>query len=541
MVLLKKHIVKISLLLIVLSTGLLCFYAVRNYGSNTASPQSRMETRNLVPGEGNGAETRNPPQGERNQRNRPPGMANQLPEGQPDFNSAQQRTAPPNGRVMGGITGAGIKYSPQIVTYSVIFLALFIAAYYFLIRKKVKIDPGHERILIFTLLCAGLLLRISAATLTDGHPFDMSLFKNWATAAANNLFQVYASSRSSDYPPLYMYILFLIGKAAGIQAMSPYYPLLLRLPSIVADIATSYLIYRLAVKYLSREISVLVSAFYIFNPAVFINSTFWGQVDSFFTLIVASSFYMLSEKKIGLSSALFTAAVLMKPQGIIFLPVLFFELIRGKSFKNFLTAGASALSTAFVIILPFALNKSALWIFKLFSNTMAEYPYASVNAFNFFSLIGKNYVKDATAAFLLSYHDWGMIFIVLVTAFSWFIYIKGNSGAFASAAALCQIAGVFMFSTRMHERYLFPAVALSILAFIYLKDKRLLLLSAGFSATVYINTHVVLFETSRGINSISFSPVLMITAFLNVLLFVYLVKVLFDIAVKKRLSTCENH
>jgi len=320
--------------------------------------------------------------------------------------------------------------------------------------------------------------------------------------------------------------------------MSPYYTLLLRLPSIVADIATAYLIYRLAGKYLSREISILLSAFYAFNPAVMINSTFWGQVDSFFTFIVVSSLYMLSEKKIGLASALFTAAVLMKPQGIIFLPVLFFELVRGKSFKSFLTAAAFALGTAAMIILPFALSKDALWIFKLFSNTMGEYPYASVNAFNFFSLIGKNYAKDATTMFLLSYHNWGMIFIVIITAFSWFIYIKGNSRAFAFAAALLLIAGVFVFSTRMHERYLFPAVALSILAFIYLKDKRLLLLSAGFSSTVYINTHLVLFETSKGINFVSFNPVLIIASLLNVLLFFYLVKVLFDIAVKKKTYAC---
>ncbi|MCG9968236.1 glycosyltransferase family 39 protein [Pelotomaculum terephthalicicum JT] len=534
MMFLKKHILKISLLLILISSGLLCFYSLRSYSGNAASRQSGMETRNFLPGERSGAETGNALPGE---RNRPPGMANQLPEGQPNIDSTQ-RTAPPNGRMRGGITGAGIKYSPQLIAYAAVFLAVFVAAYYFLVRKKVKIRPGHERILIFTMLGAGLLLRISAATLTDGHPFDMSLFKNWATAAAHNLFQVYASSRSSDYPPLYMYILFLAGKAAGVQAMSPYYTLLLRLPSIVADIATAYLIYRLAGKYLSREISILLSAFYAFNPAVMINSTFWGQVDSFFTFIVVSSLYMLSEKKIGLASALFTAAVLMKPQGIIFLPVLFFELVRGKSFKSFLTAAAFALGTAAMIILPFALSKDALWIFKLFSNTMGEYPYASVNAFNFFSLIGKNYAKDATTMFLLSYHNWGMIFIVIITAFSWFIYIKGNSRAFAFAAALLLIAGVFVFSTRMHERYLFPAVALSILAFIYLKDKRLLLLSAGFSSTVYINTHLVLFETSKGINFVSFNPVLIIASLLNVLLFFYLVKVLFDIAVKKKTYAC---
>lgn len=369
----------------------------------------------------------------------------------------------------------------------------------------------------------------------EGHPFDINIFKSWATAAANNLFQVYSNARSIDYPPLYIYILFIIGKIASLPTMSPYFTLLLKLPSIVADIATSYLIYKLARKYLALEISIILSSFYIFNPAVFINSTFWGQVDSFFTFIVISAVFMLSEKKIGFASALFTAAVMMKPQGIIFLPVLFFELVREKSLSSFLKAIVFALSTAVIIILPFSLHNDVLWIFKLFSNTVSEYPYASVNAFNFYSLIGKNYISDGSVLFLFSYHSWGMAFIVMITALAWFIYIKGNSRAFAFAVALLQIAGVFIFSTRMHERYLFPAAALSILAFIYLGDRRLLFLSAGFSFTIFVNTHVVLFATSGGIHSISFSPALIITSVVNMLLFGYLVKVLFDIAARKRI------
>ncbi|KJR45560.1 putative membrane protein [Desulfosporosinus sp. I2] len=81
----------------------------------------------------------------------------------------------------------------------------------------------------------------------------------------------------------------------------------------------------------------------------------------------------------------------------------------------------------------------------------------------------------------------------------------------------------------MHERYLFPAVALSILSFIYLRDKRLMLLAAGFSTTIYINTHFVLYETLSGINSISYSPILIVTSLLNVFLFVSLIKVLYEI------------
>ncbi len=212
MVAFKKHILKISLLLILLSAVFLCVYTIWNYHSNTAPTQSRTRPHNSLSSE----------------RNRLPDIPNQTPRGQFTKLNSTQHMAPPNGRMWGGIASAGTKYAPQLISYSIIFLFAFIAAYYIFIYKKVNIHPGHERVLILTLLCVGLLLRISSSTLMDGHPFDINTFKSWATTAANNLFQVYSNSRSSDYPPLYIYILLIIGKIASVPAMSPYFTLLLQ-------------------------------------------------------------------------------------------------------------------------------------------------------------------------------------------------------------------------------------------------------------------------------------------------------------------------
>ncbi len=539
----KQHKLGIVLLLVLLAAGSLCIYAVWRDG-NAAVIQNRSGPENSLPGDMNrrpeipdqssGGQFPHPnltAKPDRTSSPGPPPNANQ---------ETTQQTAPPGGRLPVGTAKAnasGVKCAPGLVAYAAIFLGLFLAGYWLLINKKVRVHPGDEAMLIVGLLGIGLLLRISAATLMEGHPFDIGLFKMWATAAANNLPRFYSNSGSCDYPPLYIYVLFLIGRIASLPALSPYFTLLLKLPSMAADIATAYLVYRLARKYHTPEIGIMLAAFYAFNPAVVINSIFWGQVDSFFTLMVVASLCLLAENRIGLAAALFATAVMMKPQGIIFLPVLGFELIRQKSFRKILGAMVCALSTALVITLPFSLNNGVLWIFRLFANTLSEYPYASVNAFNLFGLLGANYRSDAATLFLFSYHAWGLIFIVMITALAWFIYVKGNSRAFAPAAALLLIAGVFIFGARMHERYLFPAVALAILAFIYLGDRRLLLPALGFSATSYVNTQVVLFETLRGINAASYGPALIGASVLNVLLFTYLVKVLFDIAVLKKNCT----
>jgi len=466
---------------------------------------------------------------------------NPLPGGQFQPSEASQNTAPSHGNRPSGMTNvsggrsanANSNYSLQIIVYAIVFLPLFLAAYYMVTNKKVKIQPGHVKILILTILGVGLLLRIPMALLITGHPFDLTTFKNWATTAANNFSQFYQGRNASDYPPLYIYMLFVIGKIGSITALTPFFTLLLKLPSIVADIATAFLIYKLAKKYLAVEMSLLLAAFYTFNPAVLINSTIWGQVDSFFTLIIVAALVVLTEKKIDLATVLFTAAILMKPQGIIFLPVLFFELIRLKTLRSWLKVLIPGIVTALVLVLPFSLNTNGLWIFKLYASTLGEYPYASVNAFNFFSLLGANFTKDASTLLVFSYHSWGLIAIVLITVFSWFLFIKGNSRIYASAVALLLIDGVFTVSSRMHERYLFPAVALSILAFIYLRDKRLLLLAVGYSVTSYINTHFVLFETQSGINSVAYGPILIVTSLFNVFLLIYLIRVLYDLVMRE--------
>lgn len=516
----KNNWLKASLLLILLASGILCIYTVGKYHDNSGSGRVAMTQSNANPV----------------QPKTQDGMRSQSPGGQ-FSGQGGGRTAPEGGASFQNTgTGGNTSLGNGLLIYAGIFLIICCAVWYLAVRQKIKIDPEQAKWVILTIFAAGLLLRLAAATLMAGYSSDISLFRNWASSAANNLFQVYSSGRKADYPPLYMYVLYVIGKLGSLPVLSGYYTLLLKLPSMLADMLTAGLLYRAARKYLTLELSILLAAFYIFNPAIVINSTFWGQVDSFFTLIVAAAVWALTEKKVGLAGSLFSAAILMKPQGIIFLPVLGFELIRQKDLKGWLKAVAGGLATAVVVVLPFAVHYTPSWILSLYSQTIGEYPYASVNAFNLFSLLGANFKSYELPWMFLNYHIWGMIFIVLVTAYTWFIYAKARNIALIPVAALLQIAGVFTLATSMHERYLFPAAALAVLAGIYLRDKRLFILAIGFSTTIFINTQAILFGTMRGSNFTSYSPVMVITSLANILLLVYLGKILFDLASVHKIS-----
>ena len=101
------------------------------------------------------------------------------------------------------------------------------------------------------------------------------------------------------------------------------------------------------------------------------------------------------------------------------------------------------LVTCIVIILPFSFNQKPLWIFELFFNTSEGYKYASLNAFNFFSLIGKNLVSDSEIFFIFSYNTWGYIFLVLICfGITPLLYFKSKNSSIVYLASLIQATGL---------------------------------------------------------------------------------------------------
>ncbi len=422
------------------------------------------------------------------------------------------------------------KYLPSFIAYTVMFFIIFISVLLLILYKKMKISKENVHVIIIGILVIGFLLRTASALIIDGQSFDISVFRGWANAAASNLLKVYENKTSVDYPPLYLYVLYVIGKLSKISIIGNYYPLILKLPSIITDILSGYLIYKISKTRVSKEIGIILEAAYIFNPAILINSTIWGQVDSFFTLLIMLALFFLSEAKIIPSTIFFALAVLMKPQGIIFLPILLFAYIKGRGIKTIFKSLLTGIITGLIVIIPFSMTQGTIWIFKLYISEASEYPYATDNAFNFYSLIGANHTNYFSTFFIFDYHTWGMIAIVLVTILSGYIYMEGKDKSAIFIAALVEIVGVFNFSVGMHERYMFTAVAISILAYIYFKDRRLLVLSAIFTLTIYVNTQGAL----NGVSVIGYTPVLILISLMNVLGFVYLVKVAIDLVVKKK-------
>ncbi len=387
---------------------------------------------------------------------------------------------------------------------------------------------------LILLLAGAALLRIALAATTRGYAADITTFSAWAAHAAEGLTSFYSPGFFADYPPGYIYLLWLVGKlrlVIGLDFDTPSFLVLLKLPAILADCATAWLFFRLSQRFWSGNTSLAVAALYAFNPAVILDSAVWGQVDSVLTLPIMLGVLLLETNPAGAGAA-FAVALLIKPQALIFapLPLLWFgvRLLRRdrQTMAELFLFSGMAIVTFCLGILPFAVNESPGWIISKYGSTLASYPYATLNAYNLFALTGANLAPLGERLLLIPYGVWGNIFIVLIVLYSTAVMLRGRESSRLWYLPLFLSASVFVLAAKMHERYLFPALALALGSHIISRDRWTILLFAGFSTTQFLNAAHVLALSQLGVFGVPrLDPLLLTVSLTNLLLWFLLVRV----------------
>lgn len=428
-----------------------------------------------------------------------------------------------------------------IMMWSAAFSLLFAWLYQKMIRQSHPLDRRNfYEHWIGVALAAGFLLRIWIGLTVRGYETDMNTFMGWAQhAVARGLAGFYTEGIFADYPPGYIYVLYILGLIRdwfGWDFGTPGAMLLFKLPAIVADIVAGYLVYRAAHHKFGSKLGLALSMLYLFNPAVIVNSAGWGQADAFYVLFLISSLTALSERRLERSAIWFAIAAIIKPQTFIFTPVWLLALIYFRSWRRTavsLLLGAAVFS---LLALPFFWNNGGVsGLIDLYKTTLASYPYASVNAFNLYALFGHNWAPLDHRWLLLSFRTWGTLFILGAVAYACYIFLRkrGRDLSKLYFIALSLIAIMFVLGTKMHERYMFPALLLCLFSFIQSRDRRLLYVFLGFSLTQFINVAYVLGYLNLG-TSPDDDGILLLCSLTNVCLLVYMLYLGFQIYVRRR-------
>jgi predicted membrane-bound dolichyl-phosphate-mannose-protein mannosyltransferase len=384
-----------------------------------------------------------------------------------------------------------------------------------------RLDPGA---LLTTILVLGLFLRvfIAAGLLPQsGFSIDTGDFTAWAQRMASvGPEHFYEEGYFADYPPGYLYVLWLLGTVGGWLAPLAGHDVtsgIVKVPGILADVAVAWLLFVIARRWgpqllggrwaalTGERLGIAAATIYVFNPGTIFNSAVWGQIDSVGTLVLLATIYALARGWTEAAALGAVVALLVKFQFAFLVPVVAAVGLKrhlwGRSSDpslarrdplRVLTSLAVGVVGLTVLMLPFGMvlyaplaggdPRGLLGILPepdptrsligKFVEAAGTYTGLSVNAFsmwrNPWSGLGDTlHWGDDTGAVLslagfeLTWQFVGTLLFAVAAALAIWIAVRRDDLRGILLAALVLAIAFFVLPTRVHERYLFPALALA--------------------------------------------------------------------------------
>jgi Gpi18-like mannosyltransferase len=288
---------------------------------------------------------------------------------------------------------------------------------------------------------------------------DLLLIRAWYDFLLENGYRGLANAEFSNYPPAYLYLLYLATLTSA--WLNPF--IALKLIPATFDILSAFAVYKIArVKY-NDDRPIFFAALFFLLPTVIFNSSGWGQIDSLYGSFLLLCFYLLlMERPLGAMLA-FGGAFSFKAQTVFLLPFLGIMFLRKRiDWHHFLVVPLVYL----ILALPAALlGRDWRSILLLYAGQADQFKQLSRNAPNLYSFIPNEFFHPI-------FEIGTGIFIVSMLAWAWINYrakppVTQNQLALTALASA--ILTVFLLP-KMHDRYFYPADLFAFVAVIFLPE-----------------------------------------------------------------------
>ena len=340
--------------------------------------------------------------------------------------------------------------------------------------RAISKAKSFKYLLSLTWLLA-ILVRIYLTTL-PAQPYDIGTYQAWGNLMGKLGPVDFFASTWSDYLPLPIYLFAAISRLATFLHFT--FPLVFKLFFSAIELGLIVWITRLTK-------SKLLPFLLLLSPALILDTSWWGQTDSFPALIILLSFLLFkrelskpnkksrSNKSLYLSATLTSLAISFKPIVALTLPV-FMILYLASPHRPKLTKIVLAIFLAALLFLLPALfvNPNPIHALQfLIDKTLEQastYPYTSINAFNFWNIRStlQTWPPDNQLLLGLSLQSWGYLIFALLSLNTLRMWHKAKWNKKHAPRVIATILAIFFtFTTRMHERHLLfalPFLALSV-------------------------------------------------------------------------------
>lgn len=361
----------------------------------------------------------------------------------------------------------------------------------------------------------------------------------WALGMQEGVFSCYRNIEKLNYPPLFPALLTFVSPLVAFAQREGSRELLMlgiKLIPILFDVGTLLALYFCLEKE-SKKKALLAAAIWAVNPVTFFNCAFWGQADSMLAFFIVLTFFAFQKKRPVIGTVFFVLGCLAKLQMLYLAPVvlceLFFRYRPGKA-ASALGAGVAVGAAGW---LPFMIGSGEAWLpFHIYFGGFGQYSTVNMYAYNFYGAPFLLNTSEEAQIFTfggLTYAQISLFFTVLLVIFVFFSYWYARKKRIAVPAALIAMLymnGMFMLTTKQHERYQIPVMVLAALCWLFLKEKRFRLPFAALLVLPFMNEACGLFHVQLGawFHTGVFLPMLVVCSILNGLLFFYMLYLYFS-------------
>ncbi|MBR2942414.1 MAG: glycosyltransferase family 39 protein, partial [Clostridia bacterium] len=394
---------------------------------------------------------------------------------------------------------------PLVIGAALIYLAIAAAIVQICLRPRNGLQADGVTgagLALLSILMLGFIVRYLLALGIEGYGVDMGCFSAWAgKMASGGPMNFYEEGYFCDYPPAYMLVLGAIGliaNAANVALGSMQMQVLLKMVPILCDIALAAVLYRVSARRMGQRAALGMAALMALNPAFIIGGSCWGQIDSVLAILLLVMLLCAQEGRWRIAIPVFALAVLAKPQAGLLAPLGVAALVKDvrekRSIREILYGIGGAVLVTLAVVIPFSIHQeNPLWLVDTYVKTLQSYDYATLSTGNLMFLLGGNWVAGNTAVLgPVTYGTLGLVLMAASFVIGIVVYMKGKGRESLFLASALTMQLIFVLGSKMHERYILPALALMLVAYALTRDVRVLASAVIASAATAVNVGVVL-------------------------------------------------
>lgn len=327
----------------------------------------------------------------------------------------------------------------------------------------------------------------------DGNGGDIGFWEDWVKQLGNAGYKGF----NGNYPPIYIHWLHVLGQIYNHLQLPVENNLFLKylsqIPILLSHLILVGIVYQLLKHFYHTAWHFHTClALTALNPALFLNGPIWGQIDVLPLIpVLLAILSSTSERLRALTFPLYTLALLTKFQMIAFAPVM--GIIFFRHYKIHLIGWLFSLAVIALVFLPSIIVGGFTQAVKLaYVDVLHQYSSTTMGAANIWILLTGNAAPDTIVLFginpesplaiLFKAKNFGMTCFFLVCLI---VFLQGvgrlveqklptknpeNTSQLFFYAMICTVA-FFTLLPAMHERYLLPAVIVSLIYYALNPDK----------------------------------------------------------------------